>query len=120
MNLISLLLSFASCVALLFASDLAAFVRSWPVLGLSWPLLGGSWPLLGRSWALLDRSGPLLGSSWAALGRSWEALGRLFGALGPLLAALGAILERHEKINKKTMPKMIDLGSQKGAQREQK
>ena len=42
------------------------------------------------------------------------------GALGALLAALGAILERHEKIIKKMMPKMTNLGSQKGAQREPK
>jgi len=41
-------------------------------------------------------------------------------ALGPLLAALGAILERHEKIIQKSMPKMTDLGSQKGAKREAK
>ena len=42
------------------------------------------------------------------------------GALGALLAALGAILERHAKIIKKSMPKMLDLGSEKGAQREPK
>jgi hypothetical protein len=36
------------------------------------------------------------------------------------LAALGAILERHQKIIKKSMPKMTDFGSQKGAQREPK
>ena len=81
--------------------------------GLSWPLLGRFWPLLGRSWALLGRSWPLWGSAWAALGRSWEAL-------GGLLAALGAILERHAKIIIKSMPKMTDFGSQKGAQREPK
>ena len=68
---------------------------------------------MGASWTQL-------GASWAALGRSWEALGRLLAALGPLLAALGAILERHAKIIKKSMPKMTDLGSQKGAQREPK
>ena len=65
-----------------------------------------SWRLLGHSWGALGRS-------WVALGRSWEALGRLLGALGLFLAALGAILERHAKIIKKSMPKMIDLGSQK-------
>ena len=32
----------------------------------------------------------------------------------------GAILERHAKIIKKSMPKMIHFGSQKGAQREPK
>ena len=42
------------------------------------------------------------------------------GALGALLAALGAILERHAKIIKKSMPKMLDFGSEKGAQREPK
>ena len=42
------------------------------------------------------------------------------GALGLLLAALGAILERHAKIIKKSMPKMIDFDSQKGGQREAK
>ena len=42
------------------------------------------------------------------------------GALALLLAALGAILERHQKIIQKTMPKMTDVGSQKGAQREPK
>ena len=47
-------------------------------------------------------------------------LGLLLAALGLLLAALGAILERHAKIIKKSMPKMTDLGSQKGAQREPK
>ena len=44
----------------------------------------------------------------------------LLGALGALLAALGAILERHAKIIKKSMPKMLDFGSEKGAQREPK
>ena len=63
--------------------------------------LGSLFAALG---ALLGALGPLLGSFWAALGRSW-------GALGPLLAALGAILERHVKINEKSMPKMTDLGS---------
>ena len=57
---------------------------------------------------------------WRLLGGSWEALGRLLAALGPLLAALGAILERHAKIIKKSMPKMTDFSSQKGAQREPK
>ena len=80
----------------------------------------GSWASLGRSWAAFGRSWPLWGSSWAALGRSWEALGRLLGGSWPLLAALGAILERHAKIIKKSMPKMTDFGSQKGAQREPK
>ena len=42
------------------------------------------------------------------------------GALGALLAALGAILEKHKKINQKSMPKMTDVGSQKGAKREPK
>ena len=49
-----------------------------------------------------------------------NALGRLLGALALLLAALGAILDRHAKIIKKSMPKMTDFGSQKGAQREPK
>ena len=57
-----------------------------------------------------------MGHSWALLG----ALGRLLAALGALLAALGAILERHAKIIKKSMPKMTDFGSEKGAQREPK
>ena len=48
---------------------------------------------------------------------SW---GRLVVILRRFVAALGAILEKHQKINQKTMPKMIDFGSQKGAQREPK
>ena len=100
MSLCSVLLCFC------FAYFCCLFGWSWSLLGASWLVLGRSWPLLGLSW-------PLLGSSWAALGRSW-------GALGRLLAALGAILEKHQKINQKTMPKMTDFGSQKGAQREPK
>ena len=42
------------------------------------------------------------------------------GTLGALLAALGAILEKHQKINQNLMPKLTDVGSQKGAQREPK
>ena len=67
--------------------------------------------------------GPLL----AALGRSWAAIGTLLVALGPLLAALvpplaalgppmaalGPLFERHAKIHKNSMPKMIDLGTPK-------
>ena len=47
-------------------------------------------------------------------------LGGSWGALGRLLAALGAILEKHQKNNQKTMPKVTDVGSQKGSQREPK
>ena len=72
-----------------------------------WVLLGAFWVLLGAFWALLAALGPLL-----------AALGRLLGGSWALLAALGAILERHAKIIKKSMPKMTDVGSQKGAQRE--
>jgi hypothetical protein len=36
------------------------------------------------------------------------------------LAALGTILKRHAKIINKSIPKMTDLGSKKGAQREPK
>ena len=78
-------------------------------MGLSWEPLGRSWGSLGR---LLASLGPLL----AALGRSWEPLGSLLAPLGLLLDALRTILEQHAKIIKKSNPKMIDLGSQKGSQ----
>ena len=99
---------------------LAAFGCSWAALGRSWAALGRSWAALGRSWGSLGRSWGSLGRSWAPLGPLLGALGRLLGGSWPLLAALGAILEKHQKINKKTMPKMTDFGSQKGAQREPK
>ena len=47
-----------------------------------------------------------LGLSWAAFGRSWPLLGRSLNDM--------------PKIIKKSMPKMTDLGSQKGAKREPK
>ena len=62
----------------------------------------------------------LLGRSWAPLGPLLGALGELLGGSWQLLTALGAISERHAKIINKSMPKMIDFGSQKGAQREPK
>ena len=118
---------------------------TWSLVGASWSVLGGSWSVLGASWSQLGASWArsILGASWAPLGsvfcRSWallgslfaalgdlltalgpllDALGTLLAALGPLLAALGAILERHAKISEKSIPKMIDLVSKKGAQRE--
>ena len=72
-------------------------------------LLGALGSLFGALGALLAALGPLLGALGGLLGGSWG-----------LLAALGAILERHQKIIKKSMPKMTDFGSQKGAQREPK
>ena len=99
------------CSALLLLCLLLLLV--WLVLVALGCLLAGLGPLLAALGALLAALGLLLGRSWALLGGSWEALGRL-------LAALGAILEKHQKINQKTMPKMTDFGSQKGAQREPK
>ena len=61
-------------------------------------LLGSSWGHLG---GLLGPPGRLLEASWGLLGVSW----------GPL----GSLLGRHAKIIKKSMPKMTDLSSQKGA-----
>ena len=99
------------CSALLLLCLLLLLV--WLVLVALGCLLAGLGPVLAALGALLAALGLLLGRSWALLGGSWEALGRL-------LAALGAILEKHQKINQKTMPKMTDFGSQKGAQREPK
>ena len=107
---------FAFILLLLFdslARPSLPFRSLFGCLGPSWVTFCRSWGSLGRSWALLGASLAALGRPRAALGRSWEALGRL-------LAALGAILERHAKIIKKSMPKMTDFGSQKGAQREPK
>ena len=69
--------------------------------------------LLGPSWAALGAVLGALGAVLAALGGLLGALGPLLGGSWPLLGALGAILERHEKIIQKSMPKMTDLGSQK-------
>ena len=51
----------------------------------------------------------LWGGLGSVLGRSWGGPGAILAALEPLLAALGAILERHAKINQKSMPKMTDF-----------
>ena len=75
---------------------------------------------MGASWVLFECSWSLFGLVLVALGALLGALGRLLGGSWELLAALGAILERHQKIIKKSMPKMTDFGSQKGAQREPK
>ena len=97
---------------------------SWGSLGFLWEgygyLLGGSWASLGRSWALLGAFWVPLGVFWAPLGASWVPLGCLLGGLGAHLGGLEAVLERHAKIIQKSMPKMTDFGSQKGAQREPK
>ena len=103
--------AYFACTALVIFS--LSFRASWGSLGSLFAAPGALLAALGHSWAALGRS-------WAALGRSWEALGRLLAALGLLLAALEAILERRTKICKTSMPKMTDLGSQKGAKREPK
>jgi hypothetical protein len=68
--------------------------------------LGGSWAAFGHPRVALSRFGTSRGRSWTALGL--------------LLAALGPVLGRHAKLIKKSMPKLTDLESQKGAQREPK
>jgi len=116
-NLTTLLLAFASCVALLFVIHFCCVCSLLTGLGPLLAALGPLWvalrPLLGALGLLLGRPGAPLGPVLGALGGSW-------GALGELLAALGTILERSTKIIQKWMPKMTDLGSQKGAQREPK
>ena len=72
------------------------------------------------SWGPLRSLFAALGCSWGSLGHSWATLGRSWDALGRLLAALGPLLGRHVKIDEKSMPKMTDFGSEKGAQREPK
>ena len=64
--------------------------------------------------------GCLFGCSWMPFGCFLGPFLASWAALGPLLAALGTILERHAKIMQKSMPKMTDLDSQKGGQREAK
>ena len=67
------------------------------VLGRSWGVLGGVW---GALEVVLGGLGALLGGSWAGLGRSCGDLGSAFGAV------------------KFSIDFLIDLGRQKGAQRE--
>ena len=93
-------------------------------LGASWGPLGTSWRPLGATWAPLGRSWGALGASWANLGGLLVPLGAVLGGLGEVSGGswrpLGGTLHDTKKINKKTIQKMTDLGSQKGPQREPK
>ena len=87
-------------VRFIFLND-SCFQR--PLIDRFWPLLDCFWSLLAALGPLLGALGPLLGRSWPLLGRSWPLLGRSW----PLLGGSWPLLERHSKINEKSIEKCV-------------